>query len=148
VQLMTRGLFPFARVAIAPVALRTWLIGIVPLVNASVPVAAGKVSVTVPRAPVGGVRVMLPLVAFAKPSVPTVLPARPSTGAEVYDGAAELPLAFPKTVPPAAFESANVSAGVVVDVATNVVNKGERAPALKLVTVPVPAAGQPLVVAP
>jgi len=62
----------------------------------------------------------------------------PSTGAEVYAGALELELLFPNTVPPAAFDRLNVSAGVVVAVATLVVNSGDRFPALKLVTVPEP----------
>jgi hypothetical protein len=43
-------------------------------------------------------------------------------------------------VPAAAFESVNVSAGVVVGVATLVVNSGERFPELNDVTVP--AVGQ------
>ena len=45
---------------------------------------------------------------------------------------------FPKTEFAAAFESVNVSAGVLVAVATLDVNRGERFPALKLVTPAVP----------
>ena len=45
---------------------------------------------------------------------------------------------LPKSVKAAAFDRLKLSAGVVVAVATLVVNSGERLPALKLVTVPVP----------
>ena len=41
-------------------------------------------------------------------------------------------------MPAAALVSAKVSAGVVVAVATEVVNRGGNVPALKLVTVPAP----------
>jgi len=52
----------------------------------NVSVASGKVRVWEPRAPVGGVRVMLPDVALAKASVPTVDPATPSVGVGVNAG--------------------------------------------------------------
>jgi hypothetical protein len=42
------------------------------------------------------------------------------------------------------FESENESAGVVVGVATEVVNNGERFPAEKLLTVPPPEPPQPV----
>ena len=45
---------------------------------------------------------------------------------------------FPNQVFAAAVESVNESAGVVVGVATAVVNNGDKVPALKDVTVPVP----------
>jgi hypothetical protein len=38
----------------------------------------------------------------------------------------------------AALDKENVKAGVVLDVATDVLNKGVRLPAVKLVTVPLP----------
>jgi hypothetical protein len=60
-----------------------------------------------------------------------------TTGADVNDGAAEPPVGLPNTVPDAAFESVNVSAGVVVDVATELVKSGDRLPAENAVTVPV-----------
>ena len=50
---------------------------------------------------------------------------------------------FPKNRCAAAVDNANVCAGVVVAVATEVVNNGERFPLLKLVTVPLPLAGVP-----
>ena len=46
---------------------------------------------------------------------------------------------MPNRVPPPAFDKEKDNAGVVVAVATEVVNNGLRVPALKLVTVPVPA---------
>jgi hypothetical protein len=70
---------------------------------------------------------------------PVDVPGMPRTGAMVYPGAAAPVVAFPNTVPPAALVNAKVRAGVVVAVATLVVNRGLRFPALKLVTVPVPA---------
>ena len=54
----------------------------------------------------------------------------------VNDGAALPPVKFPKAVFAAALLRLNESAGVVVAVATDVVNSGESVPALKLVTVP------------
>jgi hypothetical protein len=54
----------------------------------SVPLAPGHVTATVPSAPVGGETVILPLVAFSKPSVPTVAPATPITGVAVKAGVA------------------------------------------------------------
>ncbi len=47
-------------------------------------------------------------------------------------------VAAPKIVFAVCAESVNVSAGVLVDVATEVVNRGERLPAEKEVTVPPP----------
>src|SRR2546429_8343383 len=55
-----------------------------------------------------------------------------------YAGAAGLPVLLPKNVCAAALDNAKLSAGVVVGVATLVVKIGERLPAEKLVTVPVP----------
>ena len=46
---------------------------------------------------------------------------------------------LPNTVPPAALLKLKVNAGVVVAVATDVVNRGDNAPALNDVTVPVAA---------
>ncbi len=45
--------------------------------------AAGMVTITVPSAPVGGLRVMSPDVALRKVRVPTTEPAIPSAGVEV-----------------------------------------------------------------
>ena len=45
---------------------------------------------------------------------------------------------LPNSVLAAAFESVKLSAGVVVGVATDAVNSGDRFPVLTLVTVPVP----------
>ena len=59
---------------------------------------------------------------------------------EQNEGAADEPVQFAKTVSAPALERANVNAGVVVAVATLVVNSGERFPALKVVTLPVPLA--------
>ena len=59
-----------------------------------------------------------------------------TAGFAVKLGAAELDVAFPNTVKAAECERENVRAGVVVAVATLEVNRGERFPALKLVTVP------------
>ena len=61
-----------------------------------------------------------------------------NTGAALKVGAAELPVKFPNTVFAAAVESVKDRAGVVVAVATDVVNRGDRVPAEKLVTVPDP----------
>jgi hypothetical protein len=52
------------------------------------------------------------------------------------EGAAEEPVKFPKNVWAAALESVNVKAGVVVAVATDVVNNGLNVPAENVVTVP------------
>jgi len=57
---------------------------------------------------------------------------------EQYEGVVGAAVQFPKTVLAAAFESAKESAGVVEAVATEVVKSGERFPALKDVTVPLP----------
>ena len=54
----------------------------------------------------------------------------------LYDGAPLEPVKFARIVFAAAFERANVRAGVVVAFETEVVKSGERLPALKLVTVP------------
>jgi hypothetical protein len=54
------------------------------------------------------------------------------------EGAPVDPVELPKIVPAVALDSENVSAGVVVPVATDVVNSGERFPAVKDVTVPEP----------
>lgn len=59
-----------------------------------------------------------------------------NTPAAVNDGAVDPAVLLPKYVFAPAFESANVSAGVVVAVPTLLVNSGERLPALKDVTVP------------
>lgn len=61
-------------------------------------------------------------------------------GAAVNVGAAADPVKLPKTVLAAAVDCVNVRAGVLVDVATEVVKSGERVPAEKDVTVPAPAA--------
>ena len=50
---------------------------------ANVLVVAGKLSVTVPRAPVTGDTVIVPLVAFLKATEPTDVPATPKVNAEV-----------------------------------------------------------------
>jgi hypothetical protein len=59
------------------------------------------------------------------------------------EGAADDPVKFPKMLSAEKFERANESAGVVVAVATEVVNRGLNVPALKLVTLP--AAEMPFV---
>src|SRR5579862_576927 len=56
-------------------------------------------------------------------------------------GGPEVPDAFPNQLYPDALLRLNVNAGVRLAVATLVVNNGERLPALKLVTVPLPPAG-------
>ena len=58
----------------------------------------------------------------------------------VKDGPVAAAVKFPNSVFAAALVSENVSAGVVVAVATLVVNSGVKVPALKLVTVPLPDA--------
>jgi hypothetical protein len=65
-------------------------------------------------------------------------PVAPRTSDVENDGPAALPVALPNTVPAAALDREKVSAGVVVAVATDVVNRGDRLPALKEVTVPLP----------
>ena len=80
-----------------------------------------------------------PLLIFGiNPRDPRVPPApvAPRTGALVYVGPAAEEVAFPRTVPAAAFEIAKDSAGVVLEFVTDVVNSGERLPAEKEVTVP------------
>jgi hypothetical protein len=60
-------------------------------------------------------------------------------GAIWYDGAPAPPVAGPaSTLFWAALDRENVNAGVLVAVATDVVNRGERLPALKAVTEPPP----------
>ena len=59
-------------------------------------------------------------------------------GFVVKPGPADEPVAFPKTVFAPAFERLKVRAGVVFAVATEVVKSGESAPAVKVVTVPLP----------
>ena len=58
----------------------------------------------------------------------------PTTGFVVYPGEADDPVALPKTVFAAALVSEKLRAGVLVEVATDDVNSGDRLPALKLVT--------------
>ncbi len=74
-----------------------------------------------------------------EPSKTTLLTA----GFAVNPGAAEELVAFPNTVNAAALDREKESAGVVVAVATLVVKRGESVPALKVVTVPVPAGKSP-----
>jgi hypothetical protein len=103
------------------------------------PLLVGSVRVGV-DALAGAVIVNLPeAVLLAKAIVPVDVPGMPSTGAMVYAGAAAPVVLLPNTVPPAALLSAKVRAGVVVAVATFVVKSGLSDPALKEVTVPVPA---------
>jgi len=100
------------------------------------PLLVGRVSVGVAEL-AGAVIVYFPeAVLLAKAIVPVDVPGIPSTGAVVYAGAAEVVPLFPNTVPPAALVKLKVRAGVVVDVATDVVKSGLRFPALKEVTVP------------
>ena len=83
-------------------------------VSSRVPATVGRVRATVPSAPVGGDIVIVPLVALLKPTEPTVDPANPNTGAVVYVGAAELPVAFPRMVPAAALAKVAVTVPLVV----------------------------------
>ena len=53
-------------------------------------------------------------------------------------GAAAPDVGFPNTVYAPAFDSVKLNAGVVVAVATEVVNSGDKLPDEKLVTVPPP----------
>lgn len=106
---------------------------------ASTLLVVGRVSVGVAEL-AGAVSVYRPdAVALAKAIVPVDVPGIPNTGAVVYAGAAAEVVLFPNTVPPPALLKENVKDGVVVGVPTFVVNSGLRFPALKLVTVPVPA---------
>ena len=50
-----------------------------------------------------------------------------------------MPDGFPNTVLAALLDKEKLSAGVLVEVATDVVKSGDRFPELKLVTVPAPA---------
>jgi hypothetical protein len=61
-----------------------------------------------------------------------------NTGAALNAGAADAPVKLPNTELAAAALAVNVNAGVVVEVATDVVNRGDSAPALNAVTVPEP----------
>lgn len=79
----------------------------------SVSVAAGRLTVTVPSAPVTGCNVSKPDVALPNVTDPRV-PALPSVGVDVYVGAAEEPVAFPRTVPAPAFARAAVTVPLVV----------------------------------
>jgi hypothetical protein len=85
----------------------------------------------------GAVIVYFPLAVLeAIATLPVDVPGIPRTGAVVYAGAADDVVLFPNNVPPPALLRANVSAGVVVAVATLVVNNGDRFPAENVVTVP------------
>jgi hypothetical protein len=66
------------------------------------------------------------------------VPIEVTIGFVVNPGAALPVVALPKTVLAAALLKLNVNAGVVVDVATLVVNSGDSVPALNEVTVPLP----------
>lgn len=80
--------------------------------TATVPAAAGRLMVTVPRAPVTGDRVTVPVVALWKPIVPTVVPAKPRTGVAVYMGAIAAPVGFPHSVPAPALARVRVTVPV------------------------------------
>jgi len=67
---------------------------------------------------------------------------------EQYAGVADPPVQFPNIVSAPAVENANESAGVVVAVATLVVNSGARFPALNVDTPPPPPPPPPPVCAP
>ena len=94
-------------------------------VSVGVEVLAGAVIVNLPEA-----------VELASAMEPVEVPGIPKTGAIVKAGPAAPVMLFPNTVPPAALLRENVRAGVVVAVATEVVNNGERVLALNEVTVP------------
>lgn len=94
-------------------------------VSVGVEVLAGAVIVNLPEA-----------VELASAMEPVEVPGIPKTGAIVKAGPAAPVVLFPNTVPPAALLRENVRAGVDVAVATEVVNNGERPPALNEVTVP------------
>lgn len=101
-----------------------------PRPTASVPLQP-NVSDTLFKSAVAGVPVRLSVTLVSSVSVNA--PAALNIGGPTV-------LLRPNQVSALAFERANESAGVVVAVPTLVVNNGERLPALKLVTVPVPAA--------
>jgi hypothetical protein len=63
-------------------------------------------------------------------------------------GAAAPAVLFPRKAWAAKFDSVNVSAGVVVEVATEVVKMGDSVPAEKSVTVPEPPAATPRISVP
>ena len=65
-----------------------------------VPLAEGQTKATVPSAPVGGLIVMVPLVAFVTASVPTELPAAPKVIPAVPISVVKVPAAA--AVPPIA----------------------------------------------
>lgn len=80
------------------------------------------------------------------PAVPVVFwfrvgklvnPAAENTGAAENVGTADEPVKLPNTVLAEAVDRAKLNAGVVVPVATDVVNRGDNAPAVNDVTVPV-----------
>lgn len=101
------------------------------------PTVMGKLKLYAVNAPRFWRVIVAPAAALvANPRVPATEVFKPNTGVAVYPGPAALPVALPRTVPADALLNANVKAGVVVAVATEVVNSGERPPALKLVTVP------------
>jgi hypothetical protein len=55
-----------------------------------------------------------------------------------YEGAPEVPEQLPKIVSPAALVRMKVRAGALVGLATDVVNSGERVPAVNVLTPPPP----------
>src|SRR5690606_26515838 len=61
--------------------------------------------------------------------------------AELKEGVVELPVELPNQVLDPALDNAKLKDGVVVLFDTEVVNNGDKLPALKLVTVPVPPPG-------
>jgi hypothetical protein len=61
----------------------------------------------------------------------------------VKEGVAALPPALPKSVPAEALLAVKVRAGVELPVETEVVKRGEKFPAVKFVTVPVPQVPEP-----
>jgi hypothetical protein len=71
-----------------------------------------------------------------------------NAGEALNVGCAELPVKFPNTELAACAMPVNVSAGVVVAVATDVVNRGDILPLLNDVTLPAPAAQPTLVTRP
>jgi hypothetical protein len=104
------------------------------------PTVVGRLKLYVVKAPVFWITMVAPDdVLVANPRVPAVVPFTPRTGTAVYAGAPEDPVLFPNKVPPPALVREKVNAGVVVEVATDVVKSGERFPAENDVTVPVPA---------
>ena len=70
------------KVLLAPLIVLFVSVSVVALPT-NVSVAAGRLSVTVPSAPVTGCKVIVPLVAFRKPIAPTEVPATPKLILEV-----------------------------------------------------------------